>query len=982
MTCKLETPQAQKLEEVTDRKTLRGWIEPAIKGYLLAIEDAWKLGVGDLMHKPPPLELLEKPWFQCVHRLPSDLSPLTCPGDGTKVYPMLRPKLERRQMNVRRPTRFGSLLLTISLVLGACSTDRKVEEDALAPKTESTKIFAADGTLITTLRQEENREILPIEDIPKHVRDAVVAIEDARFYTHKGVDLKAILRALYANATSGKVVEGGSTITQQLVRNALTDEVGKEQTLERKVKEAQYAYNVDQKYSKAKILELYINTVYFGDGAYGIQTASQAFFNKDVTQLTLAEGALLAGLIRSPVNYNPRTDADAALARRNRVLDRMFLNKFVSARETSTAKGTELGIAEKIEAIRYAAPYFVDYITRQIQKSEEFKDLGETEQVRGDTLFRKGLRIHTTVDLKMQKAAEDAMAVVLDNPDVDPSGAMAAIDPKNGHVKALIGGRDYFSSQEQDPCVKVGAINADGSPKTCAKVNLAIGQGGGGTGRQSGSAFKPFVLAAALEKGIRLTDVYGAPSCIDIAEADAGGTQPWHVCNYEDASFGGATTVREATYKSINTVYAQLIPKIGESLATRRLKAPEAGAKAVVETAEKMGICETTTPILAKGRECKMSAVPSAALGANAVSPLDMASAFSTFPMLGVHNKTVSITKITDARGNILWKPVEEKTQAINPGVAHLATTAMEDVINKGTGSRFGKIGRPAFGKTGTAQEWRDAWFVGGAGTDLVAAVSVFWPDGEIEMKPACTGRRTGYVIEQTASGPVARPPECRQTRIRVAGGTWPTLIWQNFMLRALEGIPASTFPIPEVSVVQVEVDSTRGCLPNPYTPKELIEQQSFIKGTEPTEVCAEPTGPVGTPVPKVVGFPEAEAIRLLDQAGFTVSRQFEPTGVYPPGRVVRQDPEGGNGAPQGSTVTIWISVEIKMLTVPDLVNLSEKDARAKLKQSGFDQPPKVIYQPGCGPGSKNCIVKDQDPEAGEKASQTTQVTITVGPKG
>lgn len=975
MTGKLEAAQPEKLQQMTDGKALRGWIEPAIQGHLLFIEDAGEFGVGDLMHKPPPLKLREKPWFQCVHRLPSDLSSLR----QTKGLSMPGLDLNYRQMSVRRPTRFGSLLLTITLVLGACATDRKVEEDALAPKTESTKIFAADGTLITTLRQEENREILPIDEIPRHVRDAVVAIEDARFYTHKGVDLKAILRALYANASSGKVVEGGSTITQQLVRNALTD-VGKEQTLERKVKEAQYAYNVDQKYAKEKILELYINTVYFGDGAYGIQTASQTFFNKDVQKLTLPEGALLAGLIRSPVNYNPRTNADAALARRNRVLDRMFLNKFISASETSTAKGTELGIAEKIEASKYLAPYFVDYITRQIQKSEEFKDLGDTEQARGDTLFRKGLRIYTTVDLKMQKAAEDAMSVVLDNPDVDPSGAMAAIDPKNGHVKALIGGRDYFASQEQDPCVKVGAVNADGSPKTCAKVNLAIGQGGGGTGRQSGSAFKPFVLASALEKGIRLTDVYSAPSCIDIAEADAGGTRPWHVCNYEDASFGGATTVREATYKSINTVYAQLIPKIGESLATRRLKAPEAGAKAVVETAEKMGICETTTPILAKGRECKMSAVPSAALGANAVSPLDMASAFSTFPMLGVHNETVSITKITDARGNILWRPVEEKTQAINPGVAHLATTAMEDVISKGTGARFGKIGRPAFGKTGTAQEWRDAWFVGGAGTDLVAAVAVFWPDGEIEMKPSCTGRRTGYVIEQTASGPVARPPECRQTRIRVAGGTWPTLIWQNFMLRALEGIPASTFPVPEVSVVQIEVDSTRGCLPNPYTPKELIEQQSFIKGTEPTEVCAEPTGPVGALVPKVIGFPEGEAIRLLDQAGFAVARQFEPTSVYPPGRVVRQSPEGGTGSPAGSTVTIWVSVEVKMLTVPDLKGMTEKQAREKLKDVGFTESPNVRYQGQCKSGTRDCRVQGQDPLPGEKVPENRVITIFMGP--
>lgn len=825
----------------------------------------------------------------------------------------------------------AAAVAALALLAGACTPGRKVEEESLEPKNQSTKIFAADGSLITTLRQEENREVLSVEEIPKHVRDAVVAIEDARFYTHKGLDAKAVLRAIYTNAKSGKVVEGGSTITQQLVRNSLK-EVGREQTLERKLREASYAYRVDSGYAKDKILELYLNTVYFGEGAYGIQTAAQTYFGKDAKDLSLAEAALLAGLIKSPVNYDPYTNADGALRRRDRVLDRMFLAGFAGSQEVAAAKSAGLGVREKTQSLRYPAPYFVDYVTRLIQHSGKFSELGESVAARANLLFRGGLRIHTTLDRKMQNAAEEAIAKVLDRPDQDPSASLVAIEPKTGHVRALVGGRDFFASQSEDPCAKVGALNADGSPKTCAKVNLALGREGGGSGRQSGSAFKPFVLAAALENGKRLTDTYQASACMNIPRADAGRT--WHVCNYEDTAFA-TTTVREATVKSINVVYAQIIMDVG--------------AQKVVDVAQRMGI------------ESPLVAVPSAALGANAVSPLEMASAFTSFPNLGVHVRPVAITKITDRRGNVLWKPIEERRQAIKPGVAYLALQALQEVIARGTAARHGKIGRPAFGKTGTAQEWRDAWFVGGAGVDLVAAVAVFWPDGEIEMKPACGGP--------------AVPPTCRPTRLRVTGGSWPTQIWQLFMLKALEGIPASTFSVPRLEVVNVRVDATRGCLPNQYTPADTIESQSYIKGTEPTELCTEPTGPVLAKVPSVVGYPGAEAVALLERAGFKVAKEDESSRLYPPGRVIRQAPEGGTDASAGSTVTIWISVAATK-KVPDVVNMSEAEAREVLERAGFKV--RVEPQSSCG---QNCFVWDQSPDAGERAAEGSDVTIYVKPR-
>lgn len=854
---------------------------------------------------------------------------------------------------------FISLVAILAVIAAACAPQIDINEAALSPKNQSTKIFAADGTLITTLKQEENREILPLDAIPRHVRDAVVAIEDARFYSHRGVDAKAIMRAMYTNATSGEIIEGGSTITQQLVRNAVDLDVGKEQTMERKLREAQYAYAVEGKFSKDKILELYINTVYFGEGAYGIQTAGQTYFGKDAKDLTLAEAALLAGTIKSPVNYNPYTNADDALARRNRVLDRMYVNRFATQQAVAAAKGEVLGVQQKTEAIRYPAPYFIDYVTRLIQQDpkNQFTEIGESKADRANRLFRGGLRIHTTLDLKMQTAAEEAIGRVLDHPDQDPSASLVAVEPKTGAVRALVGGRDFFADEASDPCVSAGAINADGSPKRCAKVNLALGLDGGGTGRQSGSAFKPFVLATALNEGMKLSDVYPASACIDIANADGGGTRPWHVCNYEESAFG-AVTVETATYKSINTVYAQIIRDLGDGKAYM-------GAPKVVSTAQAMGI------------ESPLVAVPSAALGANAVSPLEMASAFATIPNLGIHVAPVAITKITDAAGTILWEAQQTKTTAISPSVSHFLLKALEGVIANGTGTRA-RIGRPAFGKTGTAQEWRDAWFVGGAGTDLVASVAIFWPDGEIEMKPACGEPPDYRIILDSRDQPLAIPPACRPTRIRVAGGTWPAQIWQLFMLTALEGIPASTFEVPEMDLVTVRVDFTRGCLPNPYTPAELIRSESFIAGTEPTEVCKEPTGPSMTRIPDVSRdhFPVETATRILEDQGYVVDVRYEPSSEYPPGRVLRQSPDGGTEAPEGTTVILWVSTAARTVRVPDVVGKTESEARQILEDAGLKM--KVVERQGCAQPDPNCTIGFQEPKAGQSVAPGTEVQVKI----
>jgi membrane peptidoglycan carboxypeptidase len=847
------------------------------------------------------------------------------------------------------------LFSAFALVAGGCARGIKLDEDTLSPKIQSTKLYAADGSIITTLRQEENREIIELKNIPQHVRDAVVAIEDSRFYTHKGFDARAIARALYMNATSGKIVEGGSTITQQLVRSSV-QKIGREQTVYRKLREASYAYRVDATLSKNKILELYLNTVYFGQGAYGVQTASQTYFGKDVKDLTMAEGATLAGLIKAPVVYDPYSNADGAMRRRNQVLDRMFITKLASRAATAEAKGQPLGIKEKVQLTSYPHAYFVDYITRLIQRDEAgvFEEFGDTIAERTNHLYRGGLRIHTTIDLKMQAAAEEAVKRVLDRPDRDPSASLVAVEPKTGHVKALVGGRDYFAAQQDDPCARFGAIHADGSPKNCAKVNLALGSRGGGTGRQPGSAFKPFALAVGLENGRRLTDVYSAPSCVSIPKADAGG-KPWDVCNYEETSFGSSVTLREGTVKSINTVYAQMLVDAGGG-------DPRKAARKIVDLAKKMGIQSDLEP-----------AVPSVAIGTKSVSALDMASAFSVFPNMGEYIEPVAITKITDATGKTVWEPKQRREQVLNPAISYLVTDVLQEVISRGTGARNAKLGRPAFGKTGTSQEYRDAWWVGGAGTDLVAAVSIFWPDGEISMKAGCSGERTKYELRD---GKVITPA-CRPTRITVVGGSWPAQIWQIFMLKALDGVPASEFPVPEIARVRVSIDVSRGCLPNPYTPQDLVKTVSFIQGTEPTTTCAEPAGPVVGRVPRVVGYPESQAIKLLEQNGYKVEKKTEFSDLYPPGRVIRQEPEGDLEAQAGSSVTIWISTA--GVEVPDVVNMTEKDAQQTLNARGLK--PKVQRQGGCGQNDSNCFVWDQTPDGGTRVSEGSQVTIQVKPK-
>ncbi|MDP9068863.1 MAG: transglycosylase domain-containing protein [Actinomycetota bacterium] len=863
---------------------------------------------------------------------------------------------------MRRPHKILlALILLLALVGASCArlTDQLADLPKLQRKdlrftlAQSSKVYDANGGLITTLHKTENRTVIPLSRIPKRVRDAVIAIEDERFYEHQGVDLRAVLRALLANAQSGEIKEGGSTITQQLVKNLIIAPGAiADKTLERKITEAALSRQLEKKLTKKEILESYLNTVYFGNGAYGVQEAARTYFGRTAARLSLAEAATLAGLIQAPEDYDPYDDAKAATERRDLVLTKMEQLGWASPKKVERAKKENLKLQKASKKDRYPAAYFMDYVQRLITYDPRFEAVGETISERTKRLFKGGLRIHTTVDLDMQAAAEKAVASVLSY-EGDPAGSLVAIDPKTGHVKAMVGGRDYFATPKEDPRAKLNLaiVNEPGlgrvkdveDPPDENDVELRAP----GTGRQAGSAFKVFALAAAIEKGIPLAKTYQAGSEVVFPGLGENGTD-YKVQNYEGGSFGSSLSLLDATVNSVNVVYAQLV-------------IDDIGEEAVTDVAERMGI-SGYDPLLA---------VPSAVLGTNVVNPLDMASAYGTLAANGTHHPPVAITKITAPDGEVIYKDETEPEEALEPAAAYIATTALQQVIERGTGATYGDIGRPAAGKTGTAQEYRDAWFVGYT-PDLVASVWVGYPEGSIEMKPDCT-----YSTQP-----------CKPTRTitsgGVTGGSFPTQIWAAFMLQALSDVPASQFVAPEAGTVTVKIDSRTGCLATKLTPEQFVTEATFAEGTEPEESC--PYEGEDTEVPDVVGFPADAAEGIVERAGFTVVRQAVGSSSYPPGTVVAQTPSGGSTATEGSTVTLSVATPGASggggaTAVPDVLGQSESSAESELHAAGYDV--RVVYQSESSPGQarKNRgKVWKQSPPSGTSAEPGSLVTIWVNP--
>jgi penicillin-binding protein 1A len=681
----------------------------------------------------------------------------------------------------------------------------RLEKEAIKPPAQTTRIYAADGSLLADLHAEENRFIVKLKDISPYMQKAIVAIEDERFFEHRGVDPIGILRSLYVDIRTGKPAQGASTITQQYVRNIY---LTPEKTLERKLKEAILAYRIEQIYSKETILEKYLNTVYFGNGCYGVETASQTYFGKPSKNLTPGESALLAGIVQRPSYYNPYTNLEAAVNRRNIVLKKMLELNFITKEEYDKAIKEKVVLKPLRQRGYYFAPYFVEYVKELLIKKYGV-----------DKVFKGGLRVYTTLQPKAQIAAEKAVSSTLDKPN-DPDAALVSIEVETGKIIAMYGGKDFDKQ----------------------KFNLAV-QGR----RQPGSSFKTFVLVTALEEGFSPYETYeSSPVNIKLPSG------VWKVRNAEGGGMG-KITIRTATVHSVNAVFARLIMDVG----------PEK----VVDTARRMGITSKIRPF------------PSIALGSEPVTVLEMASAYSTLARGGKKIEPIAIVKVTDASGRIIDEFKPKAVKAIDPWAAYTAVDILKDAVRYGTGTRA-RIKWPCAGKTGTAQEYRDAWFVGFT-PQISTAVWVGFKNAQISMRNI-----HGFA--------------------RVYGGTLPAIIWKKYMSVAMEGKDYVDFPRPQLEkdIIQVKICAESGLLATPFCPKTRMN--FFKKGNAPKDFCEIHKG---IEVPNLTGVDAEEAKKYLVSRGLTVNILSEYSDTIPKGKVIRQNPAGGTPVPEKSTVTLYVSL-------------------------------------------------------------------------
>jgi membrane peptidoglycan carboxypeptidase len=662
--------------------------------------------------------------------------------------------------------RIVPVLLCLCLLATGCGSFVRVEvqvgdvQPVEAP--QQTLVYASDGSRIATLRFA-NRTLVDYDQLPQLLIDAVVAAEDRRFFDHDGVDLRAIVRAALANRRAGRIVQGGSTITQQLIKNRYFPKA--EDTLERKATEAQLARELERAASKDEILIDYLNTVYLGTGAYGIQAAAQTYFGTDVAALDTTQAALLVGLMRAPESASPYQHPDRARAERRRVLDAMVAEGYLSRADAAAAARAPLGVIGPPAPPATRFPYFVEHVKRVLLRDPAF---GPDEEARVRWLFGGGLRVYTTIDPALQEKAEAAAQSFWSGPD-DPEVAIAVVEPGTGRLVAAVGGRDFASNQ----------------------FDLATQ-----ARRQPGSVFKTFALVAALRDGMRPDDR------IDSGSARlAIGDDFWSV----RSATSGLITLRDALVHSSNGAFARLALRVG-------------GAR-IAEQARLMGV------------SAPLNTDPAVALGGltHGVSPLDMASAYATLANGGVHIPPTVVTRVTDANGALVWQPPAERRVAVTAEVAWQTTQGLRAAIEEGTG-RLARLDRPAAGKTGTVQQYRDAWFVGYT-PQLSAAVWVGYPDAP-------------------------RPLLNVHGVARVEGGTWPARIWRVFMEAAHEGQPVLEFDYPEHLEITVLVDPTTELLATPWCP--LTEERRGLASDLPVQYCPV-HGPPLPPEPSDDGGPASE---------------------------------------------------------------------------------------------------------------------------
>ncbi|MCO5994969.1 penicillin-binding protein [Actinoallomurus rhizosphaericola] len=605
---------------------------------------------------------------------------------------------------------------------------------SIQPPPERTTVYSADGQVIATF-YHHNRESVRLDQVSPLMQKAVVAIEDSRFYQHGPLDMKGSARALVTNAQEGGVKQGGSTLTQQYVKNLLVESAdndkeiadAKAPTFGRKLRELRYAVNVEKHLTKDQILQGYLNIAYFGAGAYGVQAAAQRYFSKDAADLTLPEAALLAGITNSPSYYDPTIFPDHARDRRNTVLYRMAELKMITKQQADQAAAQPIKLHPKLpksDCVDSKVPFFCQYVKNEILGNPAF---GKTQTDREKLLYRGGLTIRTTIDMKAQKAAQAALSR---RPSHSRTATEAMVKPGTGEIKAMVVSRTYGTN------VKKGET----------QLNLAADYAhGGNLGYSAGSTFKIFTLAAALDKGMSVGTSFPAPTNTTVSgyrDCKGNGSEPWPVQNAEKSKAKSAN-LETGTWESINTFYAYLERSVGLCDA--------------VKMAQNFGMKR------ADGKPLQQN--PAQVLGTNEIDVTHLAAAYAGFAARGEYCTPIAITEVTDSNGKKINVPKAKCTKAVDTDVADEVTSILQGVLTKGTARGEG-LGRPAAGKTGTCESFTCAVFAGYT-PDLAAAV--WYGDPE-----APWGHRN-YGVYGADVAP----------------------IWRASMLGALRGTSASSFHTP-----------------------------------------------------------------------------------------------------------------------------------------------------------------------------------------
>jgi penicillin-binding protein 1A len=718
------------------------------------------------------------------------------------------------------------LFASFSYTYTAVAEDMPQLDDYSSTELAQTSIvYDANGNVVDELYGVQNRFVVPLDNINPNLREAVVAIEDHRFYEHRGLDFEAIVRAALENIESLSIQEGGSTITQQLIKNTF---IAQEQRMipsfQRKFAEASLAWQYEKEHSKQEILEQYLNTVYFGANAYGAEAAAKTYFDKKAADLTLPESALIAGIIQLPGVYDPFLDPETAEERRNVVLDRMLEYGYITKEEHDEAVKSDLTLSRgRVEHVN-DNEYFLNAVRREL--ADEYGD---------EMVYEGGLEIHTTLDPQLQEMANTAVDSIVNPEAGDPSAALVSVDPATGAVRAMVGGSDFNQ----------------------VKFNLATQ-----AHRQAGSSFKPFVYAEAIEQGISPETKYVS----EHLEVDIGPYErPYVVDNY-DFIERGPITLKRAVEDSDNTVFVQL--------------ALDLGLKNVVEKAHEMGITS------------EVEAYPSTAIGGlgEGVTPLEMASAYSTLPNQGVHMKPFLVQRVTkEENGEEVMVQEHRLTeeQALTRDEAAVITQALRGVITDGTASYYhdldAEIGRPSAGKTGTTNNFVDAWFIGFI-PQLTTSVWVGYPD---ERRPMVNINGLS----------------------QINGENYPLDIWSLYMQDAVRLVPEQEFDVPSPFMdLQIKTDghayvapettenttqtteSTTGLdedgsLPNEPSQPETERQQNL----EPPPQPAPPVLQSASPAPQ-----SAPPARQQPAPGAAPQRGLPAQQQPAPGAAPQRGPPGG----------------------------------------------------------------------------------------